>query len=132
MGLEDPRLGVLGSLAESQPLLRPPPLVSSGPRGAGGCSEACCRGEVGTSGHRDKARDKVTSQGWRRKVKQGTIRSYINPKFKTADWDLQWSVREHQFHPRPTLPYDLGAGSHLAPLAQRGWKCLEGRGLVFP
>ena len=87
MGLEDPGLGLLGSLAESQPLLRLPPSVSSGPRGAGSCSEACCRGEVGTSGHRDKARDKVTSQGWRREVKQGKIKSYINLKFKTADWD---------------------------------------------
>ena len=42
MGLEEPLLGVLGSLAEGQPLLKLPPSVSSGPRGARGYSEACC------------------------------------------------------------------------------------------
>lgn len=96
MGLEDPFSGVLGSLTERQPLFRSPVLVSSGPREAGGCSEACCLGEVGTSGHGDKAKDKVTSlQGWSRKVKQGIIKSFIKLKFKAADWDLQWTMRGH-------------------------------------
>lgn len=44
MGLEDPLLGVLGSLAESQPLFRPPSSVSSGQRGAGGLLLGAWRG----------------------------------------------------------------------------------------
>lgn len=30
-----------------------------------------------------------------RKLKQRTIKSYINLKFKMADWDLQWTIRGH-------------------------------------
>lgn len=51
MCLEELLLGVLGSLAEGQPLLKLPPSVSSGPRGARGYSEACCSQEVDTSGY---------------------------------------------------------------------------------
>lgn len=69
---------------------------------AGGCSEADAGGGGGvscTSGHRAKARDKVTSlQGWDRKLKQGTIKSYINLKFKMTDQDLQWAMRGHSLH----------------------------------
>lgn len=71
---------------------------------------------MGTSGHRDKARDKVTSpQGWHRKLKQHTIKSYINLKFKMAGWDLQ-GICEGISSIQACFPCDLGAGSPFAHL----------------
>lgn len=40
----------------------------------------------------------TSPQGWDRKLKQGTIKSYINLKFKMTDRDLQWAMRGHSLH----------------------------------
>lgn len=54
----------------------------------------------------------TSSQGWNRKPKQGTIKSYRTLKFKMTDWDLQWTVRGQSINSnmRARLPWNLRAG----------------------
>lgn len=54
----------------------------------------------------------TSSQGWNRKLKQGTIKSYRILKFKMTDWDLQWTMRGEGINTiQAHLPCNLEAGS---------------------
>ena len=56
----------------------------------------------------------TSSQGWNRKLKQGTIKSYRNLKFKMTDWDLQWTMRGEGINSiQAHLPRNLGSRESL-------------------
>lgn len=68
-------------------------------------------------------------------MKQGTVKSHINSKFKMADRDLQWA--RVGISSTTSLPCHVTWGQEVPlPLwprsSWRGCKCLEGSGLVFP